>query len=138
MLISVIIPVYNAENFVTSAVESALNQPETGEIILIEDGSPDKCLLVCRELEKKYPKVKLIQHENGKNKGAAESRNLGILHSKYEYIAFLDADDIYLPNRFCIAKKKFSLDPSVDAVLEAVVLNFLKTIAQLVTLVTVI
>ena len=78
MQISVIIPVYNAEDFVTLAVESALAQPETGEVILIEDGSPDNSLTICQELEEKYNKVRLLRHPHGRNKGAAASRNLGM------------------------------------------------------------
>ena len=57
MYVSVIIPVYNAEKYVTQAVESALSQPETAEVILIEDASPDKALQICQELAKKHSKV---------------------------------------------------------------------------------
>ncbi len=98
--ISVIIPVYNAAPYVRQAVESALMQPQTGEIVLIEDASPDDSLLVCEELTAKYDKVRLLRHPNGENRGAGESRNLGIRESRYDIIAFLDADDFYLPDRF--------------------------------------
>ncbi|PIY03241.1 MAG: glycosyltransferase family 2 protein, partial [Bacteroidetes bacterium CG_4_10_14_3_um_filter_31_20] len=74
-------------------------QPETSEVILIEDGSPDNGLDVCTSLAKKYSKVRLYRHENGENKGASASRNLGIRKANYPYVAFLDADDFYLPNR---------------------------------------
>lgn len=99
--ISVIIPVYQAERFIEKAVYSALEQPEVLEIILIEDGSKDNSLYLCKVLERAhYPKVRLIQHPNGVNCGAGASRNLGIRSSKGKYIAFLDADDFYLPGRF--------------------------------------
>lgn len=98
--ISVIVPVYNAEKFLENAVESAIHQPQVGEIVLVEDGSPDNALEVCRELEQKYPKVTLLRHPDGQNRGAAASRNLGIRKSRCSYIAFLDADDWYLPWRF--------------------------------------
>jgi len=52
--VSIIIPVYNAANYVTQAVESTLTQPETAEIILIEDGSSDGSLQVCQDLAQKY------------------------------------------------------------------------------------
>ena len=65
MNISVIIPVYNAAKFVEEAVESALAQPETSEVILVEDGSPDNSFEVCRALTEKYPKVTLMQHPGG-------------------------------------------------------------------------
>lgn len=99
-LVSVIIPVYRAVEFVETAVLSAIQFPIVGEVILIEDGSNDGSLEKCLELEINYKKVILITHEFGKNLGAAASRNKGILKSKLPYIAFLDADDYFLPNRF--------------------------------------
>lgn len=105
--VSVIIPVYNAEKFIAEAVESAVHLEEVGEILLIEDHSPDNALAVCLGLEEKYQKVNLLQHPGGVNKGAGASRNLGIQNAKSEYIAFLDADDIYLPNRFDVEKKLY-------------------------------
>ncbi len=98
--ISVVVPVYKAAPYVRQAVESALMQPETGEVILIEDASPDDSLRVCEELAAEYDKVRLLRHPNGDNRGAGESRNLGIRESQYDLIAFLDADDYYLPERF--------------------------------------
>lgn len=118
MLVSVIIPVYNAVGFVTQAVESALEQPETGEVILVEDGSPDNCLTICQELVEKDNKVRLLRHPHGRNKGAAASRNLGMKSARFDYIAFLDADDYYLPERFSVTKKVFQDDPACDGVYE--------------------
>jgi glycosyltransferase involved in cell wall biosynthesis len=118
MEVSVIIPVYRAAEFVKQAVESALMQPETAEIILVEDGSPDNSWEVCQKLAEANPKVQLFRHPDGKNHGAGASRNLGILKSKYEYIAFLDADDFFLPNRFATARVMFESDPSIDGVYE--------------------
>jgi glycosyltransferase involved in cell wall biosynthesis len=116
MNVSVIIPVYKATGFVAQAVESALEQPETGEVILIEDGSPDNSLAVCQELAEKYDKVRLLRHPNGKNKGAAASRNLGMKHAKYNYISFLDADDYYLSGRFTTTNQVFEENPDCDGV----------------------
>ncbi len=98
--VSVIIPVYNAGSYVCKAVESALALSEVGEIILIEDGSHDNSLNVCKELEQKFNKIRLFTHPGGINKGAGASRNVGIDNAHLEFIAFLDADDYYLPNRF--------------------------------------
>lgn len=120
MLVSVIIPVYNAEKYVSQAVESALMQPETGEIILIEDASPDNALQVCQELAKKHQNIKLIRHADGKNHGASASRNLGIKNAEFDCVAFLDADDFYLPGCFKVAKEKLISDPTIDGVYEAV------------------
>jgi glycosyltransferase involved in cell wall biosynthesis len=124
MKISVVIPVYNAEKYVESAVESALQQKECGEVILVEDQSPDNALEVCKALARRYDKVKLYQHEDGKNHGAGISRNLGIKKARYDFVAFLDADDFYLPNRFAKAEKILSQDSSIDGVYEAVGCEF--------------
>lgn len=113
--VSVIIPVYNAEAYLKKAVESAVHLKEVIEIILVEDKSPDNALEVCKELEKQFDKVKLFQHPNGENRGAGASRNLGIEKSSYNFIAFLDADDWFLPNRF-EAEKKLLINDRVDGV----------------------
>ncbi|SDQ35627.1 Glycosyltransferase involved in cell wall bisynthesis [Chryseobacterium soldanellicola] len=107
MKISVIVPVYNAEKFVAHAVESALQFEEVHEVILIEDKSPDNALQICKELTEKYNRVKLFQHPDQENHGAGSSRNLGIEKATGDFIAFLDADDYYLPNRFDAEKKMF-------------------------------
>jgi glycosyltransferase involved in cell wall biosynthesis len=114
--ISVIIPVYNAADFVAKAVESALSQPETAEIILIEDGSKDNSLEICRDLAARYNKVKLYTHTGNSNKGAGLSRNLGIEKASGDFIAFLDADDFYLPNRFRAERKIFAEKTATDGV----------------------
>lgn len=123
MKISVIIPVYNAEKYVTQAVESALQFDEVFEIILIEDKSPDNALQVCRELDKKYSRVKLYQHLDKGNHGAGASRNLGITMAEGDFIAFLDADDYYLPNRFDAEKKLFK-DPKIESVYGALGVHY--------------
>lgn len=117
--VSVIIPVYNAAAYVTQAVESALAQTETAEVLLIEDGSPDNALEVCEELASKYEKVKLLRHPNGENRGAGASRNLGMRNARFDYIAFLDADDFFLPNRFYTTARVFTTIPNCEGVYEA-------------------
>lgn len=123
MKISVIIPVYNAEKYVAQAVESALQFDEVSEVILVEDQSPDNALEVCQNLEKKYDRVKLYQHPDKGNHGAGASRNLGIEKAAGDFIAFLDADDYYLPNRFDAEKKLFE-DQKVDAVYGALGVHY--------------
>jgi glycosyltransferase involved in cell wall biosynthesis len=114
--VSVVIPVYNAEQFLEKAVESALVHPEVKEILLIEDGSPDNSLEVCKKLEQKHSTVRLLRHDGGINKGASASRNLGIRSASHNMVAFLDADDYYLPNRFEKEAEIFEHDPEVDGV----------------------
>ena len=97
---------------------SALQQVEVYEVILVEDGSVDGSLEACKKLAEQHESVKLFTHENNINKGASESRNLGIRVAQFPYIAFLDADDHYLPNRFSVAQKIFDRNPEVEGVYE--------------------
>jgi glycosyltransferase involved in cell wall biosynthesis len=120
MKISVIIPVYNAEKYLRDAVESALKQDETAEVILVEDRSPDDSIVICRELAQKHNRVILYRHPDEKNHGAGQTRNLGIMKASYDYIAFLDADDFYMPGRFTVAKKMFEEKEDIDGLYEAV------------------
>jgi glycosyltransferase involved in cell wall biosynthesis len=122
--VSVIIPVYNAEKFLRKAVVSAVNFHEVGEIILIEDQSPDNALALAVSLEQEFDKVKLFQHPDKKNHGAGASRNLGIQKASCEYIAFLDADDYYLPNRFVKDKLVFENHKDCDGVYNCVGTHF--------------
>ena len=123
-MVSVIVPVYNAEKYVRQAVESAIHLPEVGEIILVEDGFPDNALEICKQLVNEYSRIKLYQHPNGENRGAGASRNLGIAKAQFDYISFLDADDLYLPHRFKKTAEIFEMDESVDGVYEPVGLHF--------------
>jgi glycosyltransferase involved in cell wall biosynthesis len=114
--VSVIIPVYNAEKYLRKAVESALQLKQTGEVILVEDHSPDNSLVVCKELQQQYENVRILTHQNKANLGAGGARNLGIINAQFNYVAFLDADDYYLPNRFEAEEEIFPSDSSVDGV----------------------
>lgn len=122
--ISVIIPVYNARRFVAQAVESALGQPQTREVLLVEDGSQDESLAACQALAAEHTRVRLLRHAGGANRGAGATRNLGIASAASEHVAFLDADDYYLPDRFSMAEEIFSRDPEADGVYEAVGTHF--------------
>ncbi|MBT2621796.1 glycosyltransferase family 2 protein [Chryseobacterium sp. ISL-6] len=123
MKISVIIPVYNAEKYVSQAVESALQFDEVFEVVLVEDKSPDQSLRTCQELAAKHSKVKLYQHPDKENHGAGPSRNLGIQNSTGDFIAFLDADDYFLPNRFDAEKQLFK-NPKVEGVYGAIGVHY--------------
>ncbi len=118
MKVSVIIPAYNAERFINRAIESVLNQPETSEVLIINDGSTDST----KEKIKSFNdnRICLLEHENGQNKGRSASRNLGLLNAKEKYIAFLDADDYYLENRFSKDKQVFAMHKDCGAVHNAV------------------
>lgn len=122
--ISVIMPVYNAASFLRKAVESAVELNGVKEIILIEDGSTDHSLEVCMELSSLFDKVKLFQHPDKGNHGAGASRNLGLQRASGDFVAFLDADDYYLPNRFDAEKKLFST-ANIEGVFGAIGTAFL-------------
>lgn len=124
MNVSVIIPIYNASAFLKKAVKSAVELEEVKEIFLIEDGSTDNSLEVCKILETEYPKVHLLQHPDKKNHGAGKTRNLGLEKATQEFIAFLDADDYYLPNRFKI-EKEILKNPTIEGVFNAIGTDFL-------------
>lgn len=93
-LISVIIPVFNREKYIKECVDSIVKQKEIDmEIIIIDDGSKDNSLKICKEYEKQYSNIILVHTEN---KGVSAARNLGVLLAKGDYIHFVDSDD-FLP-----------------------------------------
>jgi len=118
--VSVIIPVFNAASFVRQAVESALLQPQTAEVVLVEDGSVDNSWEVCQQLAAENAKVHLYRHADGKNHGSGATRNVAVRQSTCEYIAFLDADDFFLPGRFERVEQMFAADPQLEGVYEAI------------------
>lgn len=122
--VSVIIPVYNAEPYLRKAISSAVHLESVGEIILVEDASPDNALALAKELEKEFDKVKLFQHPDKGNHGAGASRNFGIKKATCDYIAFLDADDYYLPERFKQDAVVFTNYPDADGVYSCVGTHF--------------
>lgn len=92
--ISVIMPVYNVSTLLYTSIESIQKQTlKNIEIICVDDGSTDDSLEILDELQEKYENIKIIRQENA---GPGIARNTGIENSKGEYIAFLDADDIFL------------------------------------------
>lgn len=103
MKYSVIIPVYNAEKTIDRCITSLIQLNFSDfEIILVNDGSPDDSLGICRDYEEKYPNIKVIDKENG---GAASARNKGLDVAKGEYILFVDSDDYVLENYFTEIEK---------------------------------
>lgn len=114
--ISVIIPVFNAERFIEKAVNSVLIQPEVDEILLIDDGSKDRSCEIIQRLASERDIIKVLTHPGRVNKGSAATRNLGILNAKNEWIAFLDADDYYLKDRFKSDIIQIQQDDSIDGI----------------------
>lgn len=90
-LISLIVPIYNKEDKVEKCIKSILNQTyKKIEIIMIDDGSTDKTLEICRKIEKTDDRIRLIYKEN---EGVSATRNLGIEMAKGEFVQFVDSDD---------------------------------------------
>lgn len=100
-LISVIMPVYNAENVVSESIESVIAQRFSAwELIIVDDGSTDKSGKICDDLAARDARIKVFHVENG---GVSNARNYGLQHAKGIYIQFLDADDLVMPDTLQIA-----------------------------------
>lgn len=93
--ISIIIPVYNVEQYLEKCIQSVCAQTyENIEIILVDDGSPDSCLQICDDFAKKDKRIKVIHKENG---GLSSARNTGIDASTGAWLMFVDSDDFIAP-----------------------------------------
>jgi glycosyltransferase involved in cell wall biosynthesis len=97
-LVSIILPVFNAEKYLEAAIESILNQTHKNfELIIIEDGSSDRSLHIIERMKLMDGRVICIQNE--KNKGLVKSLNIGLKRANGKYIARMDADDVSLSDR---------------------------------------
>lgn len=108
-MVSVIIPVHNAERFIEETVASVRAQTyEDWELLLVDDGSTDRSNEICKGLAGKDPRIRLLK-SNGS--GAAAARNTGTISARGRYLCFLDADDIWRRDKlekelkFCIEKQ---------------------------------
>ena len=128
--ISVVIPAYNAAKYLEDAVKSAIDLADVQEVVIVDDGSHDSTFELCLRLKEKYPKIKAYQHPERKNKGVSASRNLGIHMTTGDFVAFLDADDFYLPNRFEAEKTIFLENPDVDGVYGATAAHFISELGK--------
>lgn len=98
MLVSVIIPAYNAGQYIGRAIASVQAQTHTEwELIISDDSSSDNTCEIAERLAKEDPRIRLVKSKI--NRGAAAARNAGVSAGKGEYIAFLDADDTWQPDK---------------------------------------
>lgn len=96
--ISVIVPVYKAEKFLATCIESILNQTYGNlEIILVDDGSPDSCGKICEKYALSDSRVKVVHQ---KNAGVAAARNVGLDLAEGDYVTFVDSDDYIQPQMY--------------------------------------
>lgn len=110
-LISVLIPVYNGERYIKEAINSVLKQTyQNFEIIIINDASTDNTEKIANLFVKKDQRIKLINHQ--KNKYRSGALNTGLKYANGSYISFLDADDIYLPDK--LKKQLLFLEKNKD------------------------
>jgi glycosyltransferase involved in cell wall biosynthesis/SAM-dependent methyltransferase len=100
-LVSVIIIFYNAEKFFQEAINSVISQSyDRWELLLVDDGSTDSSTEIARACVRQNPdKVRYLEHDNHRNLGMSPTRNLGIRNARGDYIAFLDSDDVWLPDK---------------------------------------
>lgn len=97
-LVSIVTPVYNAEKYLSQAIESVINQTwDKWELLLIDDCSKDSSADLINKYASLDDRIKYIKMNE--NSGAARTRNIGIENAKGRYVAFLDSDDIWLPNK---------------------------------------
>jgi glycosyltransferase involved in cell wall biosynthesis len=114
-LVSVIMIFLNGEKFIQEAVESILQQTYPNwELIFVDDGSSDASTeIALGYVQQSSDKMRYFEHENHQNQGMSASRNLGIQNSQGQYIAFLDADDVFLPQK--LEQEVALLDAQPDA-----------------------
>lgn len=94
-LISIVVPIYKVEKYLSRCVDSILNQTYCNiEIILVDDGSPDQCGVICDKYQKRDKRIKVIHKKNG---GLSDARNIGIKIAQGEYITCIDSDDFVSP-----------------------------------------
>ena len=112
-LVSVVIPVYNAEKYIHKCIDGILSQTyHNTEIILVDDGSADNSLSICKEYAQKDSRIRVFSKENG---GVSSARNMGMDEATGCYLMFLDSDD-WLENDTIEKLVKSALDSSADVV----------------------
>src|SRR5437763_14589481 len=95
--VSVIIPAFNAELYIGAAIQSVISQSfQDWDLIVVNDGSTDATPTIVSDFARRDPRIRLINQQNGK---LAKARNSGIAAASGEFIAFLDADDVWVPDK---------------------------------------
>jgi glycosyltransferase involved in cell wall biosynthesis len=110
-MISVLIPAFNAENYIGEAIESVLRQTyKDFEVIVVDDGSSDETRQMIEGFSGR------VQYHYQENSGAGTARNCGVSLSCGNFLAFLDADDIWAENKLELQMREFQMDSSLEAV----------------------
>ncbi len=129
MKLSIIVPVYNDAPYIEQALRSVFEAAPAGtEVIVVDDGSSDGSLEIAERMGAAWHgPFRLLKHPDGENRGPGASRNLGVQAAVGEWIAFLDGDDYYLPDRFNDDLRMISADASWDGVAGATRMDFQET-----------
>lgn len=117
--ISVLMTVYNTAQFLPEAIESVLAQrtARTWELLIVDDGSTDASFSIAQFYAAAYPRqVSVLQHPEGANRGISSSRNLGLRHARGARLAFLDSDDVWLPQHCEILARVLDAEPGIAMV----------------------
>ena len=114
-LISCVMIFLNGEKYIGAAIESVLAQSRSDwELILVDDGTTDGATRIVRSYCEAHPgRIRMISHPGGRNLGMSASRNAGVRASRGRYVAFLDADDIWLPARLETHVAELERNPEV-------------------------
>jgi glycosyltransferase involved in cell wall biosynthesis len=119
--VSIITPFLNAGPFIEESINSVLAQTyEHWELLLVDDGSTDASTAIALTYAAAHPdKVRYLSHEHRQNRGASASRNLAARHARGEYLAYLDADDVYLPRKLEVTVPILDAHPEVAVLYSA-------------------
>lgn len=113
-LVSIIVPIYKVQEYLNECIESIVNQTYKNiELILVDDGSPDKCPQMCDDWARKDNRIRVIHKENG---GLSSARNAGLDIIKGEYVAYVDSDDFITPNYVEVMYDRIKNDATIGIV----------------------
>src|SRR5215212_3944019 len=100
-MVTAIIIFFNEERFIREAIESVFAQTyDNWELLLVDDGSTDGSTQIALDYAHQYrAKVRYLEHPGHQNRGMSAARNLGISYARGQYVAFLDADDVWMPHK---------------------------------------
>ena len=116
-LVSVIVPIYKVEAYIDKCIRSILKQTyKNYEVILVDDGSPDKCPDICDKYACEYDNIRVLHKKNG---GLSDARNAGVSIARGEYVTFVDSDD-YIADDYIETlvsmKKKYNVEIEVGGI----------------------
>lgn len=114
-LVNIIMPVYNCEKYISSAIESVLKQSYTNwELLVIDDGSTDQSPMIADNYSRRYPDSIKVYHQQ--NSGVSNARNFALSKVHGDFVTFIDSDDLYHPDRLSTMLRFFEQYPESDII----------------------